>query len=264
MKFFLLLFFTSALFAKSYYSKVEPYEMRTISSNVVGQVLYTNENKLGKVLDNKPFIKMDTKLHHLEVKAIDDKITYLRENVKSSEMIEKDLEATLKKREINYKKIKKLSTKSIVEKDREFYALITSKNGLYNAKEALNNLKIQITDLKYRKDALLKTIKDKTIRAKGLVLYSIDVQVGQVVGVGTPLAKVADISFAKLTFYLDREDVANAYNKTIYIDGKKSKYKISRLIDIADGKNISSYKAEVIIDAPKIFSNLVKIELKDE
>jgi len=264
MKLLLSLFLATSLFAKTYYCKVEPYEIRLISSNVVGEVVYTNENKLGKKLDNKPYIKMDISLHKKELQALQDKIEYLRENVKSTQEIVKNLQESLQKRESNYKKITKLSTKSIVEKDREFYALVSSRNTLFNAKESLNNLKVQITDLKYRKEQLLKTIKDKTLTAQGFTLYSLDVKAGQVVGVGTPLAKVADTSFAKLTLFLDKEDVANAYNKVIYIDGKKSRYKIARLITIADSKNISSYKAEIITDAPKIFSQLVQVELKDE
>ena len=264
MKFFIFLIFATSLFSKSYYSKVEPYETRVISSNVVGEVVYTNENKIGEKVGTKAFIKMDTKLHWQEVDTIDNKISYLRENVKSSEQVLENLTHSLAKHNVNYEKIKNLSTKSIVEKDREFYALIASQNALYNAKAALNNLKIQITDLKYRKNTLLKTIADKTVTAKGFVLYSIDVKAGQVVGVGTPLAKIADTSFAKLTLYLDEEDAKNAYEKTIYIDSKKSRYKISRLLNIADSKNISTYKAEIIIDSPKIFSKLVKVELRDE
>ena len=264
MKFFIFLLVATTLFSKSYYSKVEPYETRVISSNVVGEILYTNENKIGEKLDNHAFIKMDTKLHWQEIKSIDNKIEYLRENLKSSDVIVENLEASLEKHLANYEKIKTLSTKSIVEKDREFYALVSSQNSLYNAKIALNNLKIQITDLKYRKNTLLKMIDDKTISVKGFVLYSIDVKAGQVVGIGTPLAKVADTSFAKLTLYLDEEDAKDAYAKVVYIDGKKSKYKVSRLLNIADSKNISSYKAEIIINPPKIFSKLVKVELKDE
>jgi hypothetical protein len=90
------------------------------------------------------------------------------------------------------------------------------------------------------------------------------VKSGQVVGVSTPLAKVADVSKAKLTIYLDESDAINAQKKVIYIDGQKSSNKISRLLNIADSKNISKYMAQVIIDSPELFSKLVKLELKDE
>jgi multidrug efflux pump subunit AcrA (membrane-fusion protein) len=113
-----------------------------------------------------------------------------------------------------------------------------------------------------RKAQLIRTISDKTLQAKGFTLYSIDVKVGQVVTMSTPLAKVADISKALLTIYLDEEDVLNAKNSVIYIDDQKTEYKITRLINIADSKNISKYMAQIIIKAPKIFSKLAKIELK--
>jgi len=51
-------------------------------------------------------------------------------------------------------------------------------------------------------------------------------------------------------------------NKTIYLDGKKSDLKISKLYTVADTKHISSYKCEIIIPAPKTFSKLTKIEFK--
>jgi hypothetical protein len=90
------------------------------------------------------------------------------------------------------------------------------------------------------------------------------VKPGQVVGVSTPLAKVADISKAILTIYLDEEDVEGAKKKVVYIDGRRTSYKISRLQNIADLKNISKYMAQIVIDPPKLFSKLVKIELKNE
>jgi len=56
----------------------------------------------------------------------------------------------------------------------------------------------------------------------------------------------------------------NAEQKSVYIDGKKTSYKISRLLNIADSKNISKYMAQIIIKSPKIFSKLVKVELKND
>jgi hypothetical protein len=44
--------------------------------------------------------------------------------------------------------------------------------------------------------------------------------------------------------------------------GKKSDVKISKIYEIADSTNISSYKVELIIDNVKTFSRLVKIEFR--
>jgi len=90
------------------------------------------------------------------------------------------------------------------------------------------------------------------------------VKPGQVVGVSTPLAKIADISRAKLTIFLDEVDVLEAKKMNVYINEEKTSYKITRLLTIADSKNISKYMAQIIIDAPELFSKLVKIELKNE
>ena len=120
-----------------------------------------------------------------------------------------------------------------------------------------------MSDLKLKKARLIRNIDDKSLTAKNFVLYSILVQPGNVVGIGAPLAQIADVSKAKLTIYLDDEDLLNPKNKVIYIDGVKTTYKISRVLNISDTKNISKYMAQIIIDSPKVFSKVVKIELKD-
>jgi multidrug resistance efflux pump len=255
---------SSVLFSKVYYSKVEPYEIRDISSNVSGVVLFVDENKIGKKLSNSPYIKIDPELDREELKTIEDKIVYIKSTIVSNEAILKNLKLSLDKKRVNYKSIEALKIKSRVEKDREFYDLVSSENAYLNTQKEINSLKIQISDLKLRREQLIRNLKDKNLTAKGFVLYSILVKPGQVVNMATPLAQVADTSKAILTIYLDESDVPNAKNKFVYIDGVKSKYKVSRLLNIADSKNISKYMAQVVIDSPKLFSKLVKVELRDE
>ena len=260
----LILFLSTLLFSKVYYSKVEPYELRDISSNVSGLVLYIDEDSIGKKLSSKPYIRIDALLNKDELKAISKKIIYLDATVDANEKILKNLKESLIKKRDNYKKIESLKIKSRVEKDREFHDLISSENLYLNTQKEINNLKIQVTDLRFREAQLKRTISDKNLNAKDFILYSISVKPGQVVGVSTPLAKIADLSRAKLTIFLDETDVANAKSMTVYIDGKSTDYKISRLLTIADAKNISKYMAVIIIDSPKVFSKLVKVELKSE
>jgi len=51
--------------------------------------------------------------------------------------------------------------------------------------------------------------------------------------------------------------------KTVYIDGKKTGYRVNKVWDIADDKFISSYRAEIYVEKPEgFFSKLVKVELK--
>ena len=140
--------------------------------------------------------------------------------------------------------------------------MITSENVYLNTRKEIHNLKINIADLQLRRAHLQRSIADKNVSAKGFTLYSIAVKSGQVVSIATPLAQVADVSRALLTIYLDEEDLPGLQAKKIYLDGKVSEYKISRLLKIADSKNISKYMVQIIIKSPKVFSTLVKVELK--
>ena len=265
MKVLIALFFMfSMLFSKVYYSKVEPYEVRNISSNVSGLVLFIDEDMIGEKLTSKAYIRIDSELDSKELVFIKDKLGYLKKTVEVNKNVLINLEKSLKRKRENYKRIENLKFKSVVEKDREYYDLVSSENLFLSTQKEIQNLKIQITDLKLREAHLQRSIKDKYLSDKGFVLYEISVKVGQVVGISTPLAKVADISRAKLTIYLDEVDVADVKNRVVYINGEKTSYKITRVLHIADTKNISKYMAQIIIKSPKLFSKLVKVELKDK
>jgi hypothetical protein len=254
----------TTVFAYEYYSKVEPVEVRNISSNVSGVVLVADEKNLGKMLSKKPYIKIDSYIDEKELRYTKDKLEFLRDTISVNEDVVNNLESSLVRKRKNYENVEALKIKSQVEKDREYYDLISSENQLLNTKKEIKNLKVQITDLRFRYDKLTQIIEDKNLKAEGFVLYELNVKPGQVVNISTPLAKVADVSNAKLTIYLNRDDLVDAQEKVVYIDGVKTDYKISRVVNIADSKNISKYMAQIVIDSPKVFSTLVKVELKDE
>ena len=258
-----LLFMCTLAFSKVYYAKVEPYEIRTLASNVSGIVLFTDENMIGKRLFDKNFITIDSQIDEDELESVRQKLLYQKNTLILDENVLKNLAQTLQRKREHYQKIKDLKIKSRVDKDKEFYDLVSSENLYLSTQKEINNLKINIADLVLRKEQLLKNIKDKNIRAKGFVLYAISVKPGQVVNVSTPLAKVADTSKGLLTIYLDKEDLLHLHNKIIYINSKKTQYKISRVLYIADEKNLSKYKAQIIVKTPKVFSKLEKIELKE-
>lgn len=263
-RFILLALVTASLNAKVYYSKIEPYEIRTISSNVSAQVVFTDEKKLGKVLDNGDYIKLDDELDQVELKQLKQKSTLLDDTIKLDEEIVKNYQDILEKKNINYDRIKVLKIKSTVEKDKEFYDLYTTQNQYLSTKKELDSLKMQLLDTSLQIARLNKSVKDKHLSAKGYVLYDLMVKEGQVVAMSTPLAKIADVSKAILTVYLDEEDVKGIEKKKIFIDGQKSDYKIDRLWNITDETHISSYKAQIIVKTPQRFSKLVQIEFKDE
>ncbi len=265
MKFLSLLLFLSTLtYAQVYYSKVEPYEMRTISSNVSGEVLKTAEEMLGKQLNSSVYIQIDDQLDKDELRDVEEKIAFIQETLKVNKEILENLNLSLEKKEVNYEKITALKIKSKIEKDNEFYNLVTSRNSALSTKKEIYSLKMQLADLQLRQKQLQKTIQDKSLRDQGFVLYSIDVKVGQVVSPGVRLAKIADVSKALLSIYITAEELNQLENKVIYIDEQKTSYKPSRVLRIADEKNISKYLVQIVIKAPKVFSKLVKIELKEK
>jgi len=252
------------LFGGVYYSKVEPYEVRDISSNVSGEVIFTNEDLVGKKLKDELFIKIDDRLDIDELLSIKRKIRYLEGTLILTEQTVVDLEKVLDKKNVNYNKIKDLIIKSQIDKDKEFYDMVSSKISLINTKKEIENLKIQILDLKFKKQQLLKKIEDKNFKAKGFVLYSLFVKPGKVVTPSMLLAKIADTSKAILTIYVDEKELADLDKKTVYLDDKKTYYKPRRVLNIADSKNISKYKVQIVINPPKVFSKLMKVELKDD
>ncbi len=252
------------LFSKEHYAKIEPYEIKTISSNVSALVLVADEVKEGTVLGKNEYIILDDKLDTIELNKITKKITLLLKTIVFNDAIIKNYEELLQKKTKNFERIKDLKIKSSVEKDREFYDLINSQNQYINTQKELANIRIQLNDLELREAVLKKSLTDKHISNEGFVLYALLVKEGQFVNPSTPLAQLADVSKAKLVIYLNRDEAENALSKTLYLDGEKSSHKISKVWNIADAKHLSNYKAEIIINAPKLFSNLVKVELIDE
>ncbi len=254
----------SVLLAKEHYAKVEPYEVKTISSNVSALVLRADETKEGMLLEGSDYIVLDDTLDVVELKKIRQKMTLLRKTVAYNKEIIQNYQELLKKKQRNFERIKNLKIKSSVEKDREFYDLIASQNQYINTQKELANITVQLNDLQLREAVLKKSIKDKHISNKGWMLYDLLVHQGAFVNPSTPLARLADVSKAKLVIYLNRDEIVDSLEKTIYINGVKSSYKIAKVWRVADEKHLSSYKAEIVMDAPKIFSNLVKVELRDE
>ncbi len=166
-------------------------------------------------------------------------------------------------REDNYNKIKNLKTKSRTSKDAELINLINASNQVLSLENSLESLKVSINDLEFRIATLEDTISKKSVKIKkSFLIYNIYVNEGDFVNVGTPLVDAYDISKGKLTIYLSKEDVDKAENSTIYINDKKSEFKIDKIWKVVDKQNISSYRTEIIIPAPKRFSELLKIEFK--
>jgi len=236
MKFFaLLLLATNFLFGIEYYSKLEPINTYVVKAAISGKVIFSNDEIEGKVVNKKTkIIELDWSLNDIELKQTEKKLEVLN--------------SMLEIQDKNYNRLNKISSKSAFEKD-------TQKIQVLNLESSKSDLLIKIATLK-------DSIKNKQLFESNSYIYNISVKEGDYVTPGTLLYESKDLSKGKLEIYIPISDYKDINEKEIYIDGKKSDLKINKIFKVADSKHISSYKCEIIINNPKVFSRLVKIEFK--
>lgn len=259
---FLFLVSLSFLYAQVHYARVEPIHTYVLKSNTNGKVIFANEAAEGKKLNANAYIRLDASLVQKELSSIIKKIKATQKSIEINQEILKSYEAMTVRKKRNYEKVKNLKTKSIVEKDKDFFDYMSTKISLNTTEEKLSTLHSQLADLEYQKERLKKDIADKSFFNEGLTLYKLHVKREDVVSTGMTLATLADTSMAKLTIFLSKEELADIENKTIFLDDKATHYKVSKIFDLADEEHISAYKAEIKIIAPALFSKLMKVEIK--
>lgn len=235
MRVFLLFIAPLLIFAKVHYAKVEPYESVTLKSAVNGLVLDVDLDAEGKMVDGKRVIYLDDVVDTINLTTSKEKLHLLKE--------------AFERQEASYKRINTLQTVSTTQKDNAFYSYSSAKT--------------QYLDMEYKVAQLEDTIEKKSIILHNMYLYEIMVRKGDYVAPGSALAKVVDATKAKLVLFLEPSELDTIKQKTVYLDGNKTAYKIDKVWKVADEKFISSYRAEIYIQAPQtMFSKLVKVELK--
>ncbi len=235
MKAFLLLLAPLCIFAKVHYAKVEPYESVTLKSAVSALVMDVDLDAEGSAVDQKRVIYMDDRLDKINLRTSNESLLILHE--------------TLKRKESYFHRINKLKTASEAQKDDAFYSFASAKT--------------QYLDMQYKIAQLEDSIEKKSIILHHQYLYEIMVRKGDYVTPGSPLAKVVDANRAKLVLFLEPEELDQIEQKSVYLNGEKTTYKVDKVWRVADEKFISSYRAEIYIPAPEgSFSELMKVEIK--
>ena len=235
MKILLLLFTPLFIFAKVHYAKVEPYESVILKSAVSALVMDVDLEAEGSVVDQKRVIYLDDRLDKINLKTSNENLLILHE--------------TLKRQESYFQRIDKLKTASTTQKDNAFYSFASAKT--------------QYLDMQYKIAQLEDSIEKKSIVLHHMYLYEIMVRKGDYVAPGSPLARVVDESRAKLVLFVEPAELEKIEQKSVYLNGEKTEYKVDKVWRVADEKFISSYRAEIYITAPKgSFSKLMKIEIK--
>jgi len=251
------------IFAKVHYAKVEPYETVVLKAAVSGLILEADMEAEGSLVTDQRVIHIDDVLDKANLKDSQTSLLLLERMLEINKEIAESLNGTVKRQEGYYKRISKLTTASKTQKDNAYSTYISAKTQYLSTREKIVSLQKQIIDMKYRITQLEDTIKKKSIVLFNRYLYKLMVRTGDYVNPGTPLAAVYDISKAKLVLFLEPEELNKVKEKRVYIDGKKTEYRVNKVWNVADEKFISSYRAEIYLPAPKEkFSQLLKVELK--
>ena len=246
---FYLLIYSITLQAYVYYSKAEPLWRYKISSAVSGQVLFSDELAEGKLGQGKVVVHIDDRIDKEDLNATKIEYENLKEMIKISQKI-------YQIDRVAYEKIKNLSTYSRTQKDAKLIKMLGSKNTLLTQKTNLAKLKLKIATLKD------KIMKKNIIISKKYYIYKVYPKSGDFVNFGSPLVEIADLSKTRLTIFVTFEDLKDIENSKILINDRVVKYKIDKILKVADTTNLSGYRVEIVTDAPKVFSQLVKIEIK--
>jgi hypothetical protein len=263
MRTVLLLFLPVWLLAQVHYAKLEPVETYVIKAAVAGQVLKADETQEGSVANEQTIIQIDDRVDRAQYQALQQTLESLQESLALTQEMLKNREAVYQRDYDYYLRTKDLKTKSKTEKDRIFATMVASKNQLLTLQQNIETLKKQMADTRYQLVMLEDRIEKKAVKAKGLYIYKVAVRKGDYVNPGTLLLKAMDISKGRLTIYIDADEAVDLAHKRIYLNGKVTDLKVSKLIRVADDVHISAYRAEIIVDHPgQLFSKLMKIEIK--
>ena len=263
MKIFLLLLTPLLIFAKVHYAKVEPYESVVLKSAVSGLVIDVDLEAEGTMVTAKRVIHLDDVLDKVSLSDTKQSVKLLEQMLGINQEIATSLSGTVKRQEGYYKRISKLTTASKTQKDNAYSSFTSAKTQYLSTKEKIVSLKKQILDMKYKVSQLEDTVNKKSIILEEQYLYKLMVRKGDFVAPGSALAQIEDASRAKLVLFLEPEELGGVEKRTVYIDGKKTAYKVNKVWRVADEKFISSYRAEIYIPAPEnAFSKLVKVEIK--
>lgn len=230
----LFLFTITSIFANEYYAKLEPVDSFQVKAAVSGKVIYSNSQIEGLKANNSTIIEIDSEVNKVDLEQSRNKLKFIDEMIK----IEKN----------NYDRLNQVSSKSAFEKDTQKLKVI--------------NLESSKADMIVKIDTLKDTIANKKLVEKSNYIFNIAVKDGDYVNPGTLLYEAKDLSKGKLEIFVPIAQIDEIKNKEIFLDGQKSDVKISKIYEIADSTNISSYKVELIIDNVKTFSRLVKIEFR--
>jgi hypothetical protein len=231
---FLLTLNANNISSIDYFSRALPLDEYIIKSSTSGKVDYVNSDIEGRTANNSLIIQLDDKINKIELQQLTSKLNILDKMIL--------IEST------NFNRINNISSKSKFDKDNQQLKVL--------------NLKSTRTDLKIRIETLHDTIINKKFIETNRYIYNLKIKEGDFVNPGSTLYIAQDLSKAKLVIFIPIKYAKDIKEMIIYLNNKKTNYKISKLYNVADKEHLSTYRCEIIIDKPKNFSTLYKVEFK--
>jgi hypothetical protein len=260
---FLFVFTTLFVWGKVHYARIEPYERRVVKSSVSGRVVSAQRELEGSFIeDNRTIVEIDSARDREELGYIEKSLKILREMKRLNDRIVPGLKESFVKKRSYYERMESMSTASKTQKDDAYTMMVNAENQYLAAVEKSLSYDKQILDMSDRADRLRDTIAKKRVAVERGYLYRLDVRRDDYATPGKTLAVVDDIDRAKLVIYLDRDELEGIMGKKVYIDGRESDAMIEKVWRESDGRYISSYRVEIVLKPRRIFSSLVKVELR--
>ncbi len=240
-----VLLIAAACMVFGYEAQVKPFETYNIAASVAGKVVSAKKDSEATVYKGV-IVKLDDSQNLIDLQNVKNQINITKNEIQNQQQI-------VKRKYDTYKRYQKLTTKSQEQKNLKFYDYMAAKNQLFS-------LQSRLSDLIAKKKSIEDIIGKKNIKADGYI-ENIIVKKGEYVAPGQRVAVVDDINKEKLTVYVPIDKTDTIKNKTVYINGKKSGFKIYKIWRIPDTKYITSYKVELVGRGLK-FGNIVNVEFR--
>lgn len=216
MKWYFPLLLALPLLAGTYKAKIEPYDARTVTSEVSGTIVMLDQRDELKPLD-KIVIEIDHRLEDIRLQNDRSKLQLLQEQI------------ALKQSQ--YNSIKELSSQNRFTKEQY--------------KTELLGLKMQAADLQSTIAQLEDTLAKKRIALHGEYLKKLYVRKGEYVAPGTKLMKVEDHSGGRLVLYVDASDRAMLEEANISVEGSDG-WRIEKAATSTDETYVSYYRVDLV------------------
>ena len=233
------LFSFSFLFAKEYMTQINPNEKIQIKSQTTGVIKYVNKKlESNFVKENQVLLKINSLDEEIELKKETNSLTLQKEIVKIKEQ--------------NYNAKKRIKQLSLYDKNNEKLSFLESKKELVLKEQNIKKL--------------LNEISKKVFNIENKYINTIFIKKDEYVNIGDKLFDMYDISNLKITLYLTSKEIEGLKEKSVFIDGVKSDFKINKINKIKDEVKVSRYKVEFIKRNKNVdnyfFNKIVKVEIK--